>query len=90
MIEEYDSTIRNSALEVVPRPKYKLVVGSRWIYNVKQAINGNVEKHKAIFVAKGFSQVEGIYYKDTFAPVERYSSIKSILTLLEKMGWNIH
>jgi len=36
----------------------------------------------AIFVAKGFSQVEGIDYKETFAPVARYSSIKSIPTMV--------
>ena len=55
MVEEYDSIIRNSAWEVVPRPVGKSVVGSRWIYKVKQAIDGSVEKYKAIFVAMGFS-----------------------------------
>ena len=49
----------------------KLVVGSRWIYKVKQETYGSVDKHKARFVAKGFSQVEGIDYDDTFALVTR-------------------
>jgi hypothetical protein len=57
MIEEYDSIIRNNAWEVVPRPVGKSVVGSRWIYKVKQAADGSVEKYKARFVARGFSQV---------------------------------
>ena len=35
MVEEYDSIVRNSAWEIVPRPKGKSVVGSRWIYKVK-------------------------------------------------------
>ena len=51
MVEEYDSIIRNSAWEIVPRPEGKSVVGSRWIYKVKQAVDGSVEKYKAIFVA---------------------------------------
>ena len=55
MVEEYDPIVRNSAWENFPRPVDKLVVGSRWIYKVKQAANGNVEKYKAIFVAQGFS-----------------------------------
>ena len=44
MIEEYDSIVRNSAWEIVPRPVGKSVVGSRWIYKVKQAGDGSVEK----------------------------------------------
>ena len=72
MVEEYDSIIRNNAWEVVPRPVGKLLVGSRWIYKVKQETDGSVEKHKARFVARGFSQVEGIEYEDNFALVARY------------------
>jgi hypothetical protein len=49
-----------------------------------------VEKHKARFVARGFSQVEGIDYDETFAPVTRYSSIRSMLALSAQMGWKIH
>ena len=44
IVEEYDSIIKNSAWEVVPRPMGKLVVGSRWIYKVKQAKNESVKK----------------------------------------------
>ena len=71
MVEEYDSIIRNSAWKVVPRTKGKLVVGSKEIYRVKQEADGSVEKHKDNFVAKGFSQVEGTDYDETFSPVSR-------------------
>ena len=81
MVEEYDSIVRNSAWEIVPRPVGKSVVGSRWIYKVKKAADGSVEKYKARFVARGFSQIEGIDYEETFAPVARYSSIRIILDL---------
>ena len=66
---------------MVPRPEDKLVVSSCWLYKVKKATDGSLEKHKAIFVAHGFSPVEGIDYDETFAPIARYSSIKSILAL---------
>ena len=49
-----------------------------------------MEKHKARFVACGFSQVEGIDYDETFALVTRYSSIISMLALSAQMGWKIH
>eukprot|EP00253_Pinus_taeda_P017764 PITA_17764 len=57
MVEEYDSIIDNSVWDFVPRPQGKLVVSSRWLYKVKQAVDGSVEKHKARFVAQGFSQM---------------------------------
>jgi len=61
-------------------------VSSRWLYKVKQAADGSVEKHKARFVARGFSQVEGINYDETFSPIARYSSIKLMLALSAQMG----
>jgi hypothetical protein len=41
-------------------------------------------------VARGFSHVEGIYYDETFAPVTRYTFIRSIIAIATKMGWRIH
>jgi len=90
MVEEYDSIVHNSVSDVVPRLEDKLVGNSHSLYKVKQAADGSVEKHKAIFVARGFSKVEGIDYDETFAPVARYLSIKSILALSTQMGWKIH
>ena len=90
MIEEYQSIMKNDVWEVVSRPEEKFVVTSKWIYKIKHATDGSIEKHKARFVARGFSQKEGIDYKETFAPVARYTSIRSILALDAVMSWNIH
>ena len=49
-----------------------------------------MEKHKARFVAKGFSQKEGIDYDETFAPVARYTSIRTIIVIASSMGWKLH
>ena len=86
MVEEYDYIMQNSVWDVVPRLGDKSMVTSRWLYKVKQAADGSIEKHKARFVAHGFSQVEVIDYDETFAPVARYSSIRSILPLSTQMG----
>ena len=51
---------------------------------------GSVEKYKAHFVAKGFSRKEGIDYEETFAPIARYSSIWTIISLATEMGWRVH
>eukprot|EP00253_Pinus_taeda_P022455 PITA_22455 len=67
MVEEYDSIVRNSVWDVVLRPENESVVSSCWLYKVKQAADGSVEKHKARFVSRGYSQVEGIEYDNTFS-----------------------
>jgi Reverse transcriptase (RNA-dependent DNA polymerase) len=75
---------------VVSRPKGKSVVTSRWLYKTKYAADGNIEKHKARSVARGFSQIEGADYDETFAPVARYTYIQSIIDIAVEMGWRIH
>ena len=78
MIEEYQLILKNDVWEIVLIPEKKSLVTSKWIYKIKHAIDGNIKKYKASFVARGFSQKEGIDYKDTFALVTRYTSITSI------------
>ena len=55
MIEEYQSIMKNDVWDVVPRPEGKSVVTSKWIYNIKHAADGSIEKYKARFAARGFS-----------------------------------
>jgi hypothetical protein len=90
MQEEYDSITWNDVWEVVPRLEGKLVVTSRWLYKIKYAADGSIEKHKARFVVRRFSQVEGIDYDETFTPIVRYTSIRIIMAITIKMGWKIH
>jgi hypothetical protein len=66
------------------------MVTSRWLYKLKHAADGNIERYKARFVARGFSQVEGVDYDETFASVARYTSIRSMISIATEMGWKIH
>jgi hypothetical protein len=90
MKKEYQSIIKNDVWEIVPRPKNKDVVSSKWLYKIKHVANGSIEKHKARFVSCGLSQKEGIDYEDTFSHVSRYTSIKTIIALAAKMKWKLH
>ena len=67
-----------------------MLVTSKWIYKIKHVADGSIEKYKAIFVARGFSQKEGIDYEETFAPIAIYTSIRSVLALAVVMKWKIH
>jgi hypothetical protein len=55
MTKEYQSILKNDAWDIVPRPEGKSIVTSKWIYKIKHAADGSVEKYKARFVARGFS-----------------------------------
>ena len=55
MTKEYQSIMKIDVWEVVPKPKGKSVVSSKWIYKIKHAIDGSIKKYKARFVARGFS-----------------------------------
>jgi hypothetical protein len=81
---------KNDVWEVVPQLEGKSVIGSKWIYKIKHIADGSVEKFKAWFVAKGFSQKDGIDYDETFAPVARYTSIMVVISIAAEMGWKIH
>jgi hypothetical protein len=90
MKEEYQSIINNHVWEIVPRLKRKDVVSSKWLFKIKHASDGSIEKHKPRFVTHGFSQKEGIDYEETFAPIARYTSIRTIIALAAKMKWKLH
>eukprot|EP00253_Pinus_taeda_P005833 PITA_05833 len=81
MGEEYASIIKNNAWEVVPRAEGKPVVTSRWLYKIKHVADDNIEKLKARFVAKRFSQIKGVDYDETFTPVAWYTSIRSLISI---------
>jgi hypothetical protein len=90
MTKEYQSIMKNDVWDIVSRSKGKSVVTSKWIYKIKYETYGSVEKYKAIFVARGFSQVKGIDYEETFSLVARYTSIHTIISLVASMGWKLH
>jgi hypothetical protein len=90
MTKEYQSIIKNDVWEIVPRPKSKDVVSSNWLFKIKHVANGSIENYKARFVARGFSQKEGLDYEETFAHVARCTSIRTIIALAAKMKWKLH
>ena len=82
--------MKNGVWEVVPRPEGKSVVTSKQLYKIKHDADGSIQKFKACFVARGFSQVEGVDYDETFALVAIFSLIRVVISVVAEMGWKIH
>ena len=79
-IEEELATLKAAGTwEVVDRPVGVNVVSSKWVFKAKKDAAGNVVRYKARLVAQGFSQVPGVDYFDTFAPVAHLASIRTVL-----------
>jgi hypothetical protein len=79
MNEELDQIEKNKTWELVPRPKNKNVIGTKWVFRNKLNEDRQVVRNKARLVCKGYAQVEGAYFDETFAPVARLEAIRMLL-----------
>ncbi|PHU25307.1 hypothetical protein BC332_03639 [Capsicum chinense] len=80
----------NHTWEVVDLPQDKNIIGSRWVYKIKYKANREVERFKAKLVAKQYSQLEVLDYHDTFSPVAKMVTIRSVIALAVLKGWCMH
>jgi hypothetical protein len=79
MHEELNNFTRNQVWELVERPKNYNVIGIKWIFRNKQNEDGIVVRNKARLIAQGYTQVEGLDFCETFAPVARLEAIRILL-----------
>jgi hypothetical protein len=79
MDEELDQIEKNDTLELILRPKDKNVISTKWVYKNKLNEDGWITRKKSRLVCKGYAQVEGIDFEETFSPVARMEVIQLIL-----------
>ncbi|GAU20588.1 hypothetical protein TSUD_297610 [Trifolium subterraneum] len=90
MIEEIESIERNNTCELVDLPYGKKTIGVKWVYKVKLNPKGEITRHKARLVVKGFLQKEGIDFNEVFAPVARMETIRLVIAMAHYNGWSMH
>jgi hypothetical protein len=90
MKEELLALQTNKTWELVQLPKGKKVVGCKSVFTVKQTFEGKVDKYKARLVAKGYSQTYGIDYDETFAPVAKMDTMRTLISCAANFGWPLH
>jgi Reverse transcriptase (RNA-dependent DNA polymerase) len=82
---EIDALAKNSTWTLVDLPTGRKAIKSKWVFKCKA--DGHFRAH---LVAKGFTQVHGIDYDETFSPVARFESLRLLLVLTMLEDWEIH
>jgi histone deacetylase 1/2 len=85
MRQEYASLLENDTFTYVEHPRNK-PIGCKWIYKTKTNPDGTT-RYKAGLVIKGYAQVEGIDFDETYAPVGKLTTLRYLMSLLAQKGW---
>ena len=83
MMEEYQSILKNNVLSL----EEKSMVTTKRIYKIKYAIDGSIKRYKVRLMARRFSQKEGEDYEEIFAPIVRYTFVKTIISIAFVEGY---
>lgn len=90
MKNEIEVIERNNTWKLVELPPGHTPIGLKWVYKLKRDANEDVIKHKAPLVVKGYVQKKGIDFEKVFAPVMRLETVRLLLALAAKNGWEVH
>ncbi|KAL4560332.1 hypothetical protein LXL04_032482 [Taraxacum kok-saghyz] len=86
MDAEFNALLTNGTWELVPKANHH-PIGCKWIFRIKRKPDGTIDKFKARLVAKGFLQQYGKDYFDTFSPVTKPVTIRTVLSIALSQNW---
>jgi hypothetical protein len=90
MYEELHQFTRNDVRTLVPRPSDHNNIGTKWIFKNKSDEHGTMIKNKACLVAQDYTQIEGVDFDETFAPIARLESIRILLSIACHFGFKLY
>jgi hypothetical protein len=87
---EINTLIENDTWEIVPLPHDRTETKGKWVYAMKQSKQEGEVTYKARYVAKGYSQVEGIDYDETFSPTTRFTTVRMLIQKAVNESLHLH
>jgi hypothetical protein len=90
MHDELHQFTRNDVWTLVPRPVEQNIIGTKWIFKNKTDEHGTMVRNKAHLVAQGYTQIEGVDFDETFAPVARLESIRIFLSIACHLDFKLY
>jgi hypothetical protein len=90
MKQEIDSIEKNKTWDLVALSRHKKSIGVKWVYKTKLNEKGQIEKHQARLVTKGFSQQPGTDYGETFSAVARLDTVRTLLAIAAQHKWQVY
>ena len=89
MTDEYLALLWNDTWNLVPPPTDRKLISCKWVFKVKENLDGTINKYKAFLVAKGFHQIVGFDFNETFSPVVKPTTIHIVLTIALNLQWKV-
>ena len=89
MQEEYNALTKNKTWDLVSLLAGRQAIGCKWVFRIKENADGSINRYKAGLIAKGFHQVHGFDFHETFSPVVKLITIRVVLTLALSQGWDL-
>ncbi len=90
MLEESNGLEENKTWEFVILPANKHAIGCKWVYKIKYDENGEISRYKARLCVKGYTQIEGIDYFESWAPTAKLNSLRAFLSISASKDLEIH
>ena len=86
MEEEYAALLANHTWDLVPCPPGTNVVTSKWLFRHKLTSDDSLDRYKARWVLRGFTQRPEVDYDETFSPVVKFATVRTVLSLALSRG----
>uniref|UniRef100_A0A2N9FI51 Reverse transcriptase Ty1/copia-type domain-containing protein n=1 Tax=Fagus sylvatica TaxID=28930 RepID=A0A2N9FI51_FAGSY len=86
---EFDALLKNQTWQLVPPHSSHNLIGCKWVFRTKRKADGSVERHKARLVAKGFHQQPGVDFDETYSPVIKPTTVRTVLSIAISSGWHL-